>query len=135
MSDDSGMPPVRASWETLPSISVTLLEDVTLLELLGEHDLELASELETVIGFHTAFGTAMVVSLAQTQFIDSSTIRVLYEADTRLLKQGRRLVLEVNNRSQLQRLLELSGVRERIVCAETRAEALELARQNRRHGA
>lgn len=102
-------------------------DGVVILHLLGEHDLASVAALqEEIDGSEAAEG--IVVSVANTQFIDSSTVHALFRADERLRSEGKRLVLHVATEPIVERVLDLSGLTRALPCAESLAEAVSQAR-------
>jgi anti-anti-sigma factor len=103
---------------------------VTVLELVGEHDLATADELAAAIAEDAGLSRGVVVSLVDTDYLDSSILRVLFQADRVMLSRGRRLVLLTGGRTaRIETVLELAQVREQLLCCDTLDEALEFASQ------
>jgi anti-sigma B factor antagonist len=90
----------------------------------GELDLAsspvLEEELERVAESDEDF---VIVDLRELEFMDSTGLSVLVRAHQRAEEQGRRLGL-VNGSQQVQRLLTLTGVAERLSLADTPEELL-----------
>jgi anti-sigma B factor antagonist len=84
----------------------------------GELDLAsspaLEEELERVA---KSDATVIVVDLAELEFMDSTGLSVLVRAHQRAEENGRRLGL-VNGSQQVQRLLTLTGVADRLTLAD-----------------
>jgi anti-sigma B factor antagonist len=84
----------------------------------GELDLAsspaLEEELERVA---KSDATTIVVDLAELEFMDSTGLSVLVRAHQRAEENGRRLGL-VNGSQQVQRLLTLTGVADRLTLAD-----------------
>jgi hypothetical protein len=55
-------------------------------------------------------------------------VRVFYKGDTMRTSHGRRLVLHTSPQSNVNRLLEISGLSDALVCCERLEDAIELAR-------
>jgi len=89
------------------------------LVLHGELDLassgELAQELERLI---EEKGTSVIVDLRDLEFMDSTGLSVLIKAHQRAQEAGCRLSL-VKGPPQIQRLLSLTGVAERVELADS----------------
>ena len=102
-----------------------------LVRVRGEADLSTATQLVTALD-DAADGSAarVVVDLAGTSFVDSTTIGVLLGADRRLREQGGNLVL-VTGGGHVDRVLALTGLEEAFRIEPTLAEAIE-ALQDRR---
>jgi len=98
--------------------------DAALVAVSGELDLAsspvLEAELERVGG---ADPTLVVVDLRELEFIDSTGLSVLVRAHQRAQEAGSRFGL-VNGPSQVQRLLSLTGIRERMTVVDTPEELL-----------
>ena len=89
--------------------------DASVIRVIGELDLAtspaLEQELDRVDGDSVSL---VVVDLAELDFMDSTGLSVLVRAQQRAEENGRRLGL-VNSSQQVQRLLTLTGVKERLV--------------------
>jgi anti-anti-sigma factor len=103
-------------------------DGVTVLGLPGEHDWTSADELLDRVREAAASGRGLVVSLRETELIDTATVRALFLGDGVMLRAGRRLVLHPDN-PRLEDLLERTGVRPQLLCCETLDEAVEFAGQ------
>ncbi len=102
-------------------------DGVVILHLLGEHDLASVAALQKE--FDRSEGAeGVVVSVANTQFIDSSTIHAFFKEDQRLRSGGKRLVLHVATEPIVERVLDLSGVTNALPCSESLDEAVSKAR-------
>jgi anti-anti-sigma factor len=101
---------------------------VPVVALRGELDLgktrELGSQLGEIAGDP---GVAAVLDLTDVTFLDSVALGVILKAASRFRRQAKRLVI-VAPPGPVLRLLELSGVGERLALAETRDEAIAAAR-------
>jgi len=102
---------------------------VTVLALVGEHDMSSADRLSATIREHADLGRGVVIVLSETEFIDSRIVQQLFRGDIELLKKGRRLVIQNDPDSTVEHVLELSGVRAHLVCSDTLDEAVQLASQ------
>lgn len=132
-SGDDGATEDGEAAELLSSSSavvVTLQPGVVVIELIGDHDLDSCERVAETIAHHAADGSGVVVSLAETSFIDSSTIRVLFKGDLGLLARGRRLVLHSPSGASVDRLVGLSGLRPTLLCCDTLDEAVQFALQS-----
>ena len=105
----------------------TLDSDVPVVALRGELDLVQARNLGTQLGELAGQpGTAAVLDLSDVTFMDSMSLGVVLKAAGRFRRQAKRFVV-VAPPGPVLRVLELSGVRERLALAETREEALAAA--------
>jgi anti-sigma B factor antagonist len=93
-------------------------DHTTVISVSGELDLAsspaLEEELERVA---KSDATVIVVDLAELEFMDSTGLSVLVRAHQRAEENGRRLGL-VNGSQQVQRLLTLTGVADRLTLAD-----------------
>ena len=88
----------------------------------GELDLASAPALETELETAAASGASvLVLDLRELQFMDSTGLSVIVKAHQRLAETERRLCL-VRGPQQVQRLLDLTGVAERLTLADTPEE-------------
>jgi anti-sigma B factor antagonist len=101
-------------------------EPVVVLRLLGEHDLASAEELRDRLSALRELEERVVVDLSMTDFIDSSVLNELIRADRALQDTGRRLVLRYGTTAVVRRILELSGLLERLPHAASQQEAVAL---------
>jgi anti-sigma B factor antagonist len=99
-------------------VEVRSEDHTTVISVSGELDLAsspaLEEELERVA---KSDATVIVVDLAELEFMDSTGLSVLVRAHQRAEENGRRLGL-VNGSQQVQRLLTLTGVAERLTLAD-----------------
>ena len=94
----------------------------TVLAASGELDLASGPALEQELERAQA-AELIIVDLRSLQFIDSTGLSVLIKADHRAQAAGRRFAL-VNGGSQVQRLLNLTGVTDRLTVVDTPEELL-----------
>ncbi|HEY1507918.1 MAG TPA: STAS domain-containing protein [Solirubrobacteraceae bacterium] len=99
-------------------VEVRSEDQTTVISVSGELDLAsspaLEEELERVA---KSDATTIVVDLAELEFMDSTGLSVLVRAHQRAEESGRRLGL-VNGSQQVQRLLTLTGVADRLTLAD-----------------
>lgn len=95
-----------------------------MLAVTGELDLasspSLEGELERVCQSDAG---VVIVDLRELEFLDSTGLSVLVKASRRAVEAGRRFAL-VRGRPQVQRLLELTGVADRLTVVDTPEELL-----------
>jgi anti-sigma B factor antagonist len=105
-------------------VAVEDRDGATVLTLSGELDLAaspmLEQKLEHALGQPPAL---VIVDLRQLEFIDSTGLSVLVRARQRAQEQSRRFVL-AGAGAQVQRLLSLTGIAERLELAESLEQAL-----------
>lgn len=103
MSDGLTPPPGRLG------VTVDARDGEVVLALGGELDLASVEDLERQIAAAQALGPArLVLDLARLQFIDSSGLRTIIQADAHARAQGTDLVLRPGGES-IQRVFELTG--------------------------
>jgi anti-anti-sigma factor len=101
--------------------------DVAVLHLLGEHDTFNVERLRQAIAAPALAGDGVVVSLMETQVIDSSVIHALFCGDQGLSTNGRRLTLHVATEAIVRRVLEITGVTTDLPSTGSLEEALAFA--------
>jgi anti-anti-sigma factor len=98
-------------------------DDVVLARLRGEVDLSNAVSVEKrLLDSVPNTATALVLDLSETEYLDSSGIRVIFEVEQRLGYRGQRMELVVPDRSVINRLLLLTQVN-RVVPVSSSVEA------------
>src|SRR6187551_1847049 len=89
------------------SISVDKYGNATVVRLIGDHDVSTVTELRATI--ETLPPTpAVVVSLAETTFFDSSVVHTLIATNAKLREDNRKLVLHIPEHSLAERVLGVS---------------------------
>lgn len=114
--------------EAAGTTAVEQHDEVVVLRLREEHDISTVSALRASIQEALQAGAGVVVSVAETRFIDLSITHAIYEGDAQLKERGRRLVLHVHTRSIVRRVLELSGLVEDLPCTDALDKAITQAR-------
>lgn len=109
------------------SIETEAHGDVTVVSLVGEHDIATAAALRTQLGLSVELGGGVVVSLMQTEFCDSTVMNTLFLADAQLRERDRQLVLHVATASIVRRVLDVSGLADAVSCTGSLEEAIVLA--------
>jgi anti-anti-sigma factor len=83
-----------------PEIVVQTLDvSVTVLELLGEHDMANVDELRKALEEALPASRGIVVDLSKTEFIDSAVVHALLEACAMLQARGGQLVIQLETDS------------------------------------
>jgi anti-anti-sigma factor len=118
----------NTSREPVGEIVVEQVDGAVVIRLVGEHDLSTEPDLSRLLAQRVTEG--VVLSLAETTFIDSTMMRVFYQGDTMRIRHGRRLVLHTSPKSNVNRLLEISGLSDALACCERIEDAIELARRD-----
>lgn len=91
--------------------------------LSGELDVASAGSLEQALS-EVSDHQHLIIDLRQLDFIDSTGLSVLVAANQRALDSGQRLGI-VNGGTQVQRLLTLTGLTERLQVADTLEQLLD----------
>jgi anti-anti-sigma factor len=103
------------------------LAGVTVVALVGDHDLATTDELRATIAAALADPAGILVDLTETTFIDSSIVHALNDANNALRTQGTQLVVQISDGSVVLRTLELTRLTDVVALAHGRAEAVALA--------
>ena len=90
----------------------------------GELDIDSADELRAVLGGPEAQAPMVILDLRQLRFMDSSGLSIVVEAHKRAKAGGSRFVVATGGATAVQRLLDLSGLRETLAIAESPDEVL-----------
>jgi anti-sigma B factor antagonist len=91
----------------------------------GELDLATSPELEEQLRrIWDAGNEQLVIDLRELEFMDSTGLSIIVKAHQRLTDEGRQLTL-VRGSQQVQRLLDLTGVSERLRLVNTPEEILD----------
>jgi anti-anti-sigma factor len=101
--------------------------DTAVVEVLGEHDLGTADETATLFARLVAENPLVVVDLSQTQFIDSSFLKSLKNAQQTATELGHTVLLQVNTEPVVRRVLEITNFFDHFDHVSTREEALAWA--------
>ena len=112
------------------SLVVTYRDGVSVLSLLGEHDTSTASELRAEIKEAAERNHGIVVCFAETEFIDSAIVHILFQGDRLMLARGRRLVLHLGREPVVDRLLEIAGILEELIWTVSLEDAVVYAAQS-----
>ena len=93
-------------------------------EFTGEHDMTTREETDRLFGLLVTENELVVIDVSEARFIDSSFVNNLLKAD-RLARQQATLVrLQIGSAPIVRRVLEISGVVEKLECVDTREDAL-----------
>jgi anti-anti-sigma factor len=99
--------------------------DVVLARLRGEVDLSNAALVkEQLLDAVPNTATALVLDLSDTEYLDSSGIRVIFELAGRLASRGQKLELVVPDPSVIKRVLVLTEVEQVVPISDSVAAAL-----------
>lgn len=105
-------------------VDVRSADDATVISLGGELDLASSPALEEELERVAQSGSKLVVvDLRNLEFMDSTGLSVLVRAHQRAEENGRRLGL-VNGSPQVQRLLTLTGVADRLTITDVPEDLL-----------
>jgi anti-sigma B factor antagonist len=111
-------------------VNVERRDGVVVISLAGEHDISTAARIRAEIAANAAAGRGVVVSVSRTDFVDSSIVHELFRGDRVMLAAGRRLVLHLEARAIVERVLEMGGVLGELVWTVSLPEAVERARRS-----
>ena len=93
-------------------------------ECTGEHDMTTREETDRLFGLLVVENDLVVIDVSAARFIDSSFVNNLLKADRLARQQEKRLRLQIGSASIVRRVLEISGVVEKLECVDTREDAL-----------
>jgi anti-anti-sigma factor len=122
VAEDAGRQP--------PAVLVAYCEGVTVLDLVGEHDLATSDEITLKITEQARLNRNVVVSLKDTAFIDSAVIAALFRAHREMREANRKFVLHTDCDAPVLAVLQMTGVDDEIPCANSLDDAVALARGN-----
>jgi anti-sigma B factor antagonist len=103
-------------------VEISHHDRATVLATSGELDLASGPQLEAELE-RVSESELVIVDLRRLEFIDSTGLSVLVKANQRAEEAGRRFAL-VNGGSQIQRLLNLTGIADRLTLVDTPEELL-----------
>jgi anti-anti-sigma factor len=104
--------------------------DIAVVSLFGEHDLSTQAELDEKLEQLVGAGKPIIVDLSQARYVDSSVLGSVVRADALARRLGLRLTLQFAPGSIVARLLEITSLRDHVPCADSRDEAVRIARSN-----
>lgn len=100
--------------------------DVAIVTLIGEFDYaEMATVQEEIHAAEAQRPLVLLLDLSELEFMDSSAVRVILQADSRAREQGRRLAL-VTGSGPPHRVLSILGLTERLEVVADRDAAKNL---------
>jgi anti-anti-sigma factor len=102
--------------------------DVAIIMLRGEHDLADCGELGQTLQLLVQSADRVIVDLSEVRYIDSSVLNNLLAADRGARARCRRLTLQLTPDSFVAHVAKISGVTRYLQHAESRAEAVKVAR-------
>ena len=85
----------------------------------GELDIASADDLRAVLGSPEAQAPTVILDLRQLQFIDSSGLSIVVEEHNRAKAEGFRFVVATGGAPTVERLLDLSGLRDTLAIVRT----------------
>lgn len=97
---------------------------VTVVGLVGEHDLASKEQIAEAIDTALAAGDAVVVDLTPAEFIDSSTLHVLVASARRAGESGRGFSLVIGGNDTVRQLFDLTGLMSQFDAAPSVDEAV-----------
>jgi anti-anti-sigma factor len=90
----------------------------------GEHDLAARDDLTALLDSLVEENDLVVADFSQAEFVDSTTMYVLVNADAAARARGRKLRLQLGTAAIVRTAFELSGLTKRLDCVHSREEAL-----------
>jgi anti-anti-sigma factor len=105
------------------SIDVECRDGIWVLSLRGEHDLSTQPSLSEELGRVTAVGGPVVIDLSDTDFIDSTILRVLANAAVEQ-SAGLKVAVVVPTGREAMRILRVTGIAALLQPFETREAAV-----------
>jgi anti-anti-sigma factor len=90
----------------------------------GEHDLATRDDLTALLDSLIEENDLVVTDFSQAQFVDSTTMYVLVNADAAARARGRKLRLQLGTAAIVRTAFELSGLTKRLDCVHSREDAL-----------
>jgi anti-sigma B factor antagonist len=98
-------------------VQVQSQDQATVIAVSGELDLASSPALQEELDRVAADSTLLIIDLRELDFMDSTGLSVLVRAHQRAEEQGRRLAM-VKGPQQVQRLLSLTGVADRLTVVD-----------------
>ncbi len=96
-------------------------------ELRGEHDLESKYAMRALLSELIEMNDLVVVDLSEAEFIDSSIIQNLADANRLARDRGSHFRIQHNTAAIVEKALEISGMFELLDCVSNREDALRIA--------
>ena len=90
----------------------------------GEHDLATRDDLAQLFDSLVEEHDLVVADFSEAQFVDSTMLYVLVNADAAARARGRKLRLQLGTAAIVRTAFELSGLTKRLDCVHSREEAL-----------
>jgi anti-anti-sigma factor len=104
--------------------------DLAIVTLLGEHDLSTKAELSVQLEQLVRTGERVIVDLSEAEYVGSAVVETLVRVDAPARQRGLRLTLQVGRAATVDRVVEVTGLRELLPIADSRQEAIRLARSS-----
>jgi anti-anti-sigma factor len=93
-------------------------------ECTGEHDMTTREDLDRLFGLLVAENDLVVIDVSEARFIDSSFVNNVLKADRLARQRDKTLRLQIGTAPIVRRVLEISGIVEKLDCVDSRVEAL-----------
>ena len=90
----------------------------------GEHDMTTREEVDRLFGLLVAENELVVIDVSEARFIDSSFVNNVLKADRLARQQAKVLRLQIGTTPIVRRVLEISGIVDKLDCVDSRDEAL-----------
>jgi anti-anti-sigma factor len=91
----------------------------------GEHDMTTRDETDRLLGLLVSENELVVIDVSEARFIDSSFVNNVLKADRLAHQHERSVRLQIGTTPIVRRVLEISGVLDKLDCVDSRDEALQ----------
>jgi len=118
---------VSETSETQPiesQVQVEQRDRVSLVRLIGEHDLSTQEQITSAIDAALQGGNDVVIDLRSASFIDSSTLQALVAGSRKATEAGKRLLLVIGEERAVVQVFELTGLLDSFDCADSPESAI-----------
>lgn len=102
-------------------------KNIAVIALHGEHDAMTGLQLGRLLSEEIAANDLVVVDVADADFVDSSFLHNLIQADRLASASGSRFVLQMGTARIVRRAIEISGILHKLEWVGSREEALDRA--------
>jgi anti-anti-sigma factor len=122
--------PIGFEWNVGEIELVRIGGGVVVVSLYGEHDLSSKDALDEKLESLVGAGERVIVDLSPVGYVDSAALNSIVHADALARQHGLRLTLQFAPASIVARLLALTSLRDHLACADSRDEAIRIARSS-----
>ena len=93
-------------------------------ECTGEHDMTTREETDRLFGLLVSENELVVIDVSKARFVDSSFVTNVLKADRAARQEAKLVRLQIGTAPIVRRVLEISGLVEKLDCVESRGDAL-----------